>query len=243
MNLDLIKRVWNFVHNLHPQLKSLIIVILCIACYELMTVNRNYKLLEDYQDKIASEEYNAEQYTLTISPVVNAHIENILRNDEQAFNVLLLNYHNSKRSLQGLRYVYLNCISEKLKGFETQPAKPHWNELEYIYYEDELAKIHANGYLRIECVDSVRRVFPKLCRRLEASGAEAAAFYPIEGINSSIGMILILYKEQKKYELGYYNTKIAPYIQKLSTLLDYPNIKNFEMTNANRQTKRIGGVQ
>lgn len=237
MNLDLIKKIWNFAHNLPTQLKTLIIIVLCFVCYELATVNRNYKLLEDYQQKLASEEYSAEQYTLTVSPLINAHVENIMREDAEAFNVLLLNYHNSKRSLQGLRYVYLNCISEKLKGFETVPAKAHWNELEYIYYEDELAKIHNNGYLRIESLDSVRHIFPKLCRRLEASGAKAAAFYPIEGIDSSIGMILILYKNPKEYELGYYNTKLAPYIQKLSTLLDYPNIKNFEVTDANRQTK------
>jgi hypothetical protein len=60
MNLDLIKKIWSFVHNLPTQLKTLIIVALGFVCYELATVNRNYKLLEDYQQKLASEEYHAE---------------------------------------------------------------------------------------------------------------------------------------------------------------------------------------
>jgi hypothetical protein len=42
--------------------------------------------------------------------------------------------------------------------------------------------------------------------------AKSAAIYPIVGVNAPIGFILILYKKEKVYSLGYYNTIIAPNI-------------------------------
>ena len=55
--------------------------------------------------------------------------------------------------------------------------------------------------------------------------AKAAAFYPIEGIGGSIGMIVVLYPKKKEYYLGYYNEVISRQIQALSSLLDYDNMK------------------
>ena len=39
--------------------------------------------------------------------------------------------------------------------------------------------------------------------------AKSAAFYPIEGIGGSIGMIVVLYPKKKEYYIGYYNEVIA----------------------------------
>ena len=38
-------------------------------------------------------------------------------------------------------------------------------------------------------------------------------------------MIVILYKNKKQYHLGYYNSVIAPYAQRISILLDYNSVK------------------
>jgi hypothetical protein len=44
------------------------------------------------------------------------------------------------------------------------------------------------------------------------SEAKSAAFYPIEGIDNPIGMIVVLYRKPKIYSLGFYNRYISPQI-------------------------------
>lgn len=95
-----------------------------------------------------------------------------------------------------------------------------------MYYQDELSKIHNQGCFKIENIDSVRNHFPKIYRLLLISDAKSAVFYSIEGIESPIGMIVVLYKEPRKFNGNSYNNYTLSQIQKLSTLLDYPNLKN-----------------
>lgn len=155
---------------------------------------------------------------------INKQVKSLQLSDPDCFNVLLLNYHNSQESLQGFRYLYLNCLAESPKGIYDEPLKEYWKDLEYVYYEDELSRIRNAGFFRIEDVDSIKYTFPKFYSRLKICQAKAAAFYPIEGIDYPIGMVIVLYKQPKQYSLGFYNTKIAPYIQKLSSILDYRNV-------------------
>jgi hypothetical protein len=43
--------------------------------------------------------------------------------NENAFNVLLLNYHNNTQSLQGYKYLYLSCLTEAPKTLDTPPIR------------------------------------------------------------------------------------------------------------------------
>ena len=100
------------------------------------------------------------------------------------------------------------------------------DNLPYLQFSDEVEKIRRASYLRIDSLESAKEKFPQLYKKLRLSGACAAALYPIEGINSEgsiepVGMIVVMYDEPKRYYLGYYNECIAPYIQVLSTLLNY----------------------
>jgi hypothetical protein len=61
---------------------------------------------------------------------------------------------------------------------------------------------------------------PKLYRLVKASEAEAVSFFTIEGYDSPIGLIIILYNNPKKYDYKYAG-RILPHIQKLALLLDY----------------------
>lgn len=226
MFLDWLKKTWNFVNDLNPQVKTLVIMLLfgCIAYTQFL--EQNQQIIIDYLEKVEQQNFEDENYTLKMSHYINEYIYNIQKSDGDCYNVLLLNYHNSKKSLQGFRYLYLNCLTESPKGINDESLKYYWDDLEYIYYEEELTRIRNNGYLRIENIDSIKNTFPKLHRKLLVCDAKAAAFYPIEGINSPIGMVVVLYKHQKEYSLGFYNKNVAPWIQKLSAILDYQNIKN-----------------
>lgn len=225
MNLDWLKKIWDFINGLNSQLKTAIIVVMLLGTGFVYMKYYNQTVIKDYIEVVEDQERAAEEYTLELAPFINECVLEIQKNDEDCQNVLLLNYHNSKKSLQGFRYLYLNCITEKPKGLDSEPVKMYWHELEYIYYEDEISRIHDNGSLLINNVDSVKKSFPKIYRKLVSCNAQAAAFYPIEGVRTPIGMIIILYKEPNILHDSEYINNVSPQIQRLSTLLDYPNIK------------------
>ena len=86
-------------------------------------------------------------------------------------------------------FVKLLDIPDNEKGLLRQ----QWNKLDYIYYADELSKIHNQGIVYIEDLESMRIYFPKYYYILKASGAKAATFFTLEGYNSAIGLVVILY--------------------------------------------------
>ena len=225
MKLDWLKKIWDLVNGINSQVKTFIIVVLVVTAGIYYVKQYNQEIIKDYVTVLEEQERIAEEYTLELAPFINECVLEIQKNDVDCQNVLLLNYHNSKKSLQGFRYLYLNCITEKPKGLNSEPVKVYWNELEYIYYEDEFSRIHDNGSLLVNNVDSIKNTFPKLYRKLISCNSKAAAFYPIEGIRTPIGMVVVLYKDINHLHDSEYINKVSPQIQRLSTLLDYPNIK------------------
>lgn len=132
---------------------------------------------------------------------INRHIRLIAHEDTEAFDVLLLSYHNSKQSLQGFKFLYLSCITESPKSIDTPLLKSIWTNMDYVYYVDELERIHNQEILLIKDIEEIKETLPKLYRLIESSDAKAASFYVIEGKNSPIGIVLALYKERPTNQL------------------------------------------
>jgi hypothetical protein len=44
------------------------------------------------------------------------------------------------------------------------------------------------------------KTLPKLYRLVKASDAQAVSFFTVEGHNSQIGLVVLFYKEYKKYD-------------------------------------------
>ena len=225
MTLDFFNKLWLCINNLSNSTKTLIIIVLLFFSLCKFTYFSLENIITDKIEYITNQNQKAEQYTLSIAPQINNCVQSIVDRDDDCYDVLLLNYHNSTESLQGFKYVYLNCISEKSRDVTADSNKELWHNLDYMEFEEELTKIHNHGYLRIQDIDSVYRNFPRLCKKLKLSGAKAAGFYPIEGVESPIGMIVVLYNKPKHYSQAYFNLTIAPSIQKLAVLLDYPYMK------------------
>lgn len=222
MILTAIKKVWEFINNLSPQTRSLIILLLFgYVLYSQINESTKQFITEQYLQK-NNEEKQAEQYAKDTAGEINRHIRLISLKDSDAFNVLLLSYHNSKANLSGYKFLYLSCIAESPKSVDTPLLKNQWTNLNYIYYVDELEKIHNQGILNFNDIDDMSKNFPKLCRLLKYSEAEAASFYTIEGKKMPIGIIIILYKNPINCKMS--KAKIVmPSIQKLAILLDYEN--------------------
>lgn len=225
MSLSRLEAFYGWVNGLGPNVKTIIIIVLTIIVLETNFRSHTQLILQDYTEHVQQEKHLAEEYTKMITPIINGHIEYILTQDQEATNVILLNYHNTLTSTHGLSYRYLTSLTEKKRGLETKSCIRVWKELEYINYGEEIERINENRYLRMDTVNNYGHSFPNLVELLQRSQAKSAAFYPIVGIDGPIGMIVVIYHTEKEYYLGYYNTVIASVIQPLSFLLDYNSVK------------------
>lgn len=224
MYLKTIEKIIKYINNLPSCTKTCIIVFL----FTIILVNyirvQNVDILKQYSTYTEQKEQNAEHYTFRTASEINNYVADICLKDTSCYNVLLLNYHNTQKSLQGYRYLYLNCLTEKPKGINNEPLRDYWSNLEYVYYEDELSKIHNQEYLFIKDIEDIKTTMPKIYKKLKMSGATSASFYTIEGIANPIGLIIILYDHSINY--NYKQGSFVLYsIQKLALLLDYENSK------------------
>ena len=224
MVLDYFNQVWELLNKIHPETRSLVIILLFgWILYSQITAETAKQIDEKHKQEIANNK-KAEQYSLETAIDINQQVQSIAEIDKDAFDVLLLNYHNNTQSLQGYKYLYLSCLTEAPRTLDTPTLKQQWNRLDYIYYADELYKIHSQSFVKFENVEQMGKALPKLYRLVKGSDAEAISFFTIEGHTNQIGLIIILYKQSKKYDYKYVG-KILPHIQKLALLLDYDKNK------------------
>ena len=219
-----LRGLWKLVSKIHPETKTLIIILLLgWVLYSQITGETHRQMIEkDQQEMLYNKK--AEQYSRQSAVDINNQVQLIAEKDKDAFNVLLLNYHNNTQSLQGYKYLYLSCLTEAPRDLDTPTLKQQWNKIDYIYYADELAKIHGQSFVQFNNMEYLGKSLPKLYRLVKASDAQAISFFTIEGHDSPIGLIVILYKEPKRYSYDYAKG-ILPCIQKLAILLDYDKIK------------------
>lgn len=222
--LKWIQNLWEIINKIHPETRTLIIILLFgYVLYSQITDKTRESMYQKAQEEILHNK-KAEKYSMETSVELNRQVQLIAEKDKDAFDVLLLNYHNNTQSLQGYKYLYLSCLTEAPRCLDTPTLIQQWNGIDYIYYADELAKIHSQSFVQIENIEQMGKYFPKFYRLVKASDAKAITFFTIEGHNSAIGMVVLLYKEPKKYDIQYHKS-ILPCIQKLAILLDYDNIK------------------
>ena len=120
MIIEKFEVVYNKINKLGPNTKSIIIIILAVICLIFSTKSITLQALQEYHIQQTEEKMLAEEYTRIITPYINEYCQKILDLDEDATNVILLNYHNTLTSSNGLSYKYLTSISERRRGFETK---------------------------------------------------------------------------------------------------------------------------
>lgn len=220
MILDFFKKCWELLNKINPETRSLIIILLFgWILYSQITSETAKQIEEKHRQEIVNNK-KAEQYSMNTAIEINEQVQLIADKDKNAFDVILLNYHNNTQSLQGYKYLYLSCLTEAPRTLDTPTLKQQWNKLDYIYYADELAKIHGQSFVQFENIEQMGYNLPKLYRLVKASDAQAVSFFTIEGHNSQIGLVVLFYKEYRKYDYQFARG-ILPCIQKLAILLDY----------------------
>ena len=224
MNLNYFRDVLGIVNRIHPETRSIIIILLFgWILYSQITGETGQQIKDRFEQEIVSNK-KAEQYSMETGIEINQQVQEIAEIDKDAFDVLLLNYHNNTQSLQGYKYLYLSCLTEAPRSLDTPTLQNQWNRLDYIYYADELAKLHRQSFAPFSNIEQIGVQLPKLYRLVRASDAESITFFTIEGHDNPIGLIVLFYKGPKVYD-KLYAGRILPHIQKLALLLDYEKVQ------------------
>lgn len=227
MFLTWIKHFWAILNKISPSNRNLLIMLLMGFIFYSQINQSTQKFLIKHLEESFLSEKKAEKYTKETAIEINHQVKLIQEKDEDAFDVLLLSYHNNTQSLQGYKYLYLSCLTEAPKSIDVPLLKNQWNNIDYVYYADELSKIHSQSFVQIPTIEYMASTLPKLYHLVKASDAESVTFFTIEGINEPVGMIVLLYKSRKLYNLTYPKV-ILPSIQRLAILLDYENVQKLK---------------
>lgn len=228
--LDYFVQFYKWLDKLPCQIKTILILTL-IGVTFLSLTNNNIKTYLD--KKLNSEKellIKQESYLEKVAPQINTLMDDIIIRDSCMSNAILLNYHNSLISSNGLAYKHLTGISEKFRGLDNYPCIDYWTNLDYVNYIDEIQKVNQNDFTIIDQEVTSKIRFPNLWYKLKKSEFKYAVLYPIRGTNECIGMLIVIYKDSMpNIDLKYCHDVIYPGLHKLSILLDFYNIKeNYE---------------
>lgn len=226
MILDFLQKLYTFVSKLSSDTKNFVIIIMFFIISILAYEDLGDKIAKQTVQTSVETKLRAEEYSMEMTPKINSIARQIVLSDGDVCNVILMSYHNTQTSSQGFSYRYITGLTEEGTWEHTKSYFSNWRELSAINFGDELAKIHRLKYLRVDSVDAMKTEYPKLYYQVKDSEAQSAAFYPIERRDSPVGMIVILYKGVKQYDLGYYIKTIKPHVEELADILDYMDYLN-----------------
>lgn len=222
MNLEFLNAIYSWLKKQSPEVVRLVCIALLLWIFGNYTATGVKRVLNNSKNTERQDKYEREQYTVDITPEVNEYIQNVLNFDANATNVILLNYHNTLLSTNGLSYKYLTAVCEKFQGEDSRPCMKEWKELDYLNYGEEIQKINASKYIMLEDDDKCMRQFPKFVWVMHNSGIKVACFYPIIGVHEPVGMLIIGYHDKvTDVDLEYIRRLIYPTVQPLASLLDY----------------------
>ena len=234
MKLEFLNVIYGWLKKQSPEVIRFICIILILWIFGHYTASGVKSVISNNKNIEKQDKYDREQYVVEIATHVNKLIYNILNMDPNADNVILLNYHNTLLSSNGLSYKYLTGICEQFQGIDSKPCMQEWKELDYINYGEEIQKINAQKYMMLEDNDESLRNFPKFTWVMHNSGIKVAHFYPIIGAKEPVGMLVIGYRDAAtQIDIEYFRKIIYPTIQPLASLLDYDNSIVKRMKNEN----------
>lgn len=221
-----LKQLWTFIESIPNSVKTIIIIILLGVILYCRIVNSFETSIRDIIQKNPIEMQEEEKYAMEMAEPINQCLKEISDKDKDTYDVILLTYHNTKKTIQGFSYIYIDYLTD----YKNDPSKPKVNkffkELDWMYYSDELKTLQDQSYYRCNSLDSLNIKYPKLYYDVfQELNPKALAIYNLQGVDSPLGLLIILYDKPKKYYLGYSNTVIYPYLQQLASILDYNNIK------------------
>lgn len=218
-----LQTLWLTIDRMPTTLKTLIIFLTGIIAFYIGTDYIANNTVSEVFSKVKKDKKESEDYTRLIAPKINTEVNNILNSDTNISNVLLINYHNSTESINGLSYLYMTTLAE---AYSDSSIKKEWREVYYIDYASELDKIHKKtaSIINVDCNNK----FPLLSKRLKYCNSKYSVWFTLRGVTSEIGVLVIIYKNEPPTEMVYYSKNILDGVNRLTMLLDYENRNSYK---------------
>lgn len=218
-----LQTLWLTIDRMPTTLKTLIIFLTGIIAFYIGTDYIANNTVAEVFLKVKKDKKESEDYTKSIAPKINTEVNNILNSDTNISNVLLINYHNSTESINGLSYLYMTTLAE---AYSDSSIKKEWREVYYIDYASELDKIHKKtaSIINVDCNNK----FPLLSKRLKYCNSNYSVWFTLRGVTSEIGVLVIIYKNEPPTEMVYYSKNILDGVNRLIMLLDYENRNSYK---------------
>ena len=242
-----LQNLWLTIDRIPTTLKTVIIFLTAIATFYLGIDYITNNTVSEVFLKVKENKKESEDYTKSIAPKINAEVNAILNSDtynkllsfdytfktkkKKVYNrlnnfyncLLLINYHNSTESINGLSYLYMTTLAE---AYSDSSIKKEWREVYYIDYASELDKIHKKTatIINVDCNNK----FPLLSKRLKYCNSKYSVWFTLRGVTSEIGVLVIIYKNEPPTDMVYYSKNILDGINRLTTLLDYENRNSYK---------------
>lgn len=229
MSLKFLKTIWEWLTKLSPDFLRFLVIVLILFIFVNYNIDGIKHIFNQHFKTEARLKQDMEEYTVEITPKISKLIYDIRSGDSKISNIILLNYHNTLVSSHGLAYKYLTGLYEDFQGDDTRPCINDWKELDYMNYGEEISKITAARFLIMQNIENYRNTYPKFVYLLEKENKKSAVFCPIIGVDSSVGMIVVLYNDIITQEsIDNLKVKMGPVLQPLAVMLDYNFKKNNE---------------
>ena len=212
-----LQNLWLTIDRIPTTLKTAIIFLTSITIFYLGTDYIASNTVSEVFFKVKENKKESEDYTKSIAPKINVEVNAILNSDTNISNVLLINYHNSTESINGLSYLYMTTLAE---AYSDSSIKKEWREVYYIDYASELDKIHKKTST---VINTHNNKFPLLSKRLNYCNSNYSVWFTLKGMTSEIGVLVIVYKNQPPIDMSYYSKTILCSVNRLIMLLDYEN--------------------
>ena len=218
-----LQNLWLTIDRIPTTLKTAIIFLTSIAIFYLGTDYITSNTVSEVFFKVKENKKESEDYTKSIAPKINVEVNAILNSDTNISNVLLINYHNSTESINGLSYLYMTTLTE---AYSDSSIKKEWREVYYIDYASELDKIHKKTSTVINTNSNNK--FPLLSKRLKYCNSNYSIWFTLKGVTSEIGVLVIIYKNEPPVDITYYSKNILGSVNRLTMLLDYENRNSYK---------------
>ena len=218
-----LQNLWLTIDRIPTTLKTVIIFLTAIATFYLGIDYITNNTVSEVFLKVKENKKESEDYTKSIAPKINAEVNAILNSDTNISNVLLINYHNSTESINGLTYLYMTTLAE---AYSDSSIKKEWREVYYIDYASELDKIHKKTSTVINA--NCNNKFPLLSKRLKYCNSNYSVWFTLKGVTSEIGVLVIIYKNEPPIDMIYYSKNILASVNRLTMLLDYENRNSYK---------------
>lgn len=215
-------RIFNYIDKLSPFIKTWIIVMLIFISTPIYTKYLAKWIIDVNKQHSINQKEEKEKYAQKIALDLKQELFEIKHLSSIISNVLLISYHNTTESIGGFSHLYLSAICEATDG---KRLTNEWQRLSRFDYVDEIKHITREGYFYSSDLEKIKEVLPGFYRRLTVSNVKSVLIFPIDGVRSSLGLVVITSYEIGPDEVNVdWMIKCTHHIAKITTLLDYENV-------------------